>query len=200
LVRLLQYFRVCQLISAYFHPVLQLPLIKSTKLVKPASAWGLQGFGWSSPVGSYLCHQENSIFLCLPPENSRRELSPRLAKRPREQDDARPGVWLAGPRSEHYTPLYEVLERAAATQTCALKAGFASEGMLCNEPPIPLRVLDFLGTYELVNLSVVCKATHQAGHVLLECEVCNSNPTDSNLNQTSFSSLFCPVSGRDVNY
>jgi hypothetical protein len=96
-----------------------------------------------------------------------------------------------------YTPLYEVLRLAAATQTCAFKAGFAAEGMLCNEPPIPLRVLDFLGTYELVNLSLVCKATHQAGHVLLEREVRSSNPAHSNVNQMSFSSLFCTVSGRD---
>ncbi len=57
------------------------------------------------------------------------------------------------------------------TRTCAFKAGFAPEGMLCNVPPIPLRVLDFLGTYDIVNLSLVCKAMHQAGHVLLEREV-----------------------------
>jgi hypothetical protein len=76
-----------------------------------------------------------------------------------------------------------MIRQAAVTQTCALKSGFAAEGMLCNEPPIPLRVLDFLGTYELVNLSLVCKAMHQAGHVLLQREVrgsllrlCNLNP------------------------
>jgi hypothetical protein len=43
--------------------------------------------------------------------------------------------------------------------------------MLCNNPPIPLRVLDFLHTEDLLNLSLVCKATHQAGHVLLQREV-----------------------------
>jgi hypothetical protein len=76
-----------------------------------------------------------------------------------------------------------MIRQAAMTQTCAFKSGFAAEGMLCTEPPIPLRVLDFLGTYELVNLSLVCKAMHQAGHVLLEPEVrgsilrpCNLTP------------------------
>jgi hypothetical protein len=61
------------------------------------------------------------------------------------------------------------------TQKCALRTGFAAEGMLCDTPPIPLRVLDFLGTYELINLSLVCKAMHQAGHVLLEREVRGSS-------------------------
>ncbi len=74
-----------------------------------------------------------------------------------------------------------MVRQAAATQTCPFKSGFASEGMLCNEPPIPLRVLDFLETYELVNLSLLCKATHQAGHVLLEREVCGSNPRHCNV-------------------
>jgi hypothetical protein len=63
------------------------------------------------------------------------------------------------------------MRHVAATNMCRFRTGFAAEGMLCNEPPIPLRVLDFLGTYELVNLSLVCKATHQAGHVLLKREV-----------------------------
>jgi hypothetical protein len=66
---------------------------------------------------------------------------------------------------------YAHRRQLTATRKCAFKAGFAAEGMLCNEPPIPLRVLDFLGTYELINLSLVCKAMHQAGHVLLEREV-----------------------------
>jgi hypothetical protein len=59
-----------------------------------------------------------------------------------------------------------------ATTECHFQKGFASEGMLCNTPPIPLRVLDFLEhTEDLLNLALVCKATHQAGHVLLQREV-----------------------------
>jgi hypothetical protein len=72
------------------------------------------------------------------------------------------------------------MRQGTAVQKCALKTGFAAEGMLCDHPPIPLRVLDFLETYELVNLSLVCKATHQAGHVLLEREVRGSIPRGSN--------------------
>ncbi len=65
------------------------------------------------------------------------------------------------------------LSSLAATSHCPFQEGFASEGMLCDNPPIPLRVLDFLEhTEDLLNLSVVCKATHQAGHVLLQREVC----------------------------
>ncbi len=60
----------------------------------------------------------------------------------------------------------------AATPNCRFREGFASVGMLCNNPPIPLRVLDFLPhTEDLLNLALVCKATHQAGHVLLQREV-----------------------------
>ncbi len=59
-----------------------------------------------------------------------------------------------------------------ATTQCRFQKGFASEVMLCNAPPIPLRVLDFLEhTEDLLNLALVCKATHQAGHVLLQREV-----------------------------
>jgi hypothetical protein len=94
--------------------------------------------------------------------------------------------------------LYEVLDLVAASPKCAFKSGFAAEGMLCDHPPIPLRVLDFLGAYELVNLSLVCKATHQAGHVLLEREVGSSNPAPGNPNQTSFASFFCTGSCRDA--
>jgi hypothetical protein len=58
------------------------------------------------------------------------------------------------------------------TSDCRFREGFASEGMLCNKPPMPLRVLDFLEhTEDLFNLSLVCKATHKAGHVLLQREV-----------------------------
>ncbi len=63
----------------------------------------------------------------------------------------------------------------AATAYCRFREGFASEGMLCNNPPIPLRVLDFLQhTEDLLNLALVCKATHRAGHVLLKREVGDS--------------------------
>jgi hypothetical protein len=64
----------------------------------------------------------------------------------------------------------------AATSDCRFKDGFASEGMLCDQPPIPLRVLDFLEAGgDLANLALVCKATHKAGHVLLNREVCCSS-------------------------
>jgi hypothetical protein len=63
------------------------------------------------------------------------------------------------------------IELAAAWQ-CRFREGYASEGMLCNDPPIPLRILDFLENPEdLLNLASVCKATHQAGHVQLQREV-----------------------------
>jgi hypothetical protein len=59
-----------------------------------------------------------------------------------------------------------------AASECRFREGLASEGMLCSKPPIPLRVLDFLPhTEDLLNLALVCKATHQAGHVLLKREV-----------------------------
>lgn len=58
-----------------------------------------------------------------------------------------------------------------AFRACRFRQGFASTGMLCNEPPIPLRVLDFLEAQDLVRLSLVCKATHQASHVLHTREV-----------------------------
>ncbi len=71
----------------------------------------------------------------------------------------------SGPREERRK--FEL----AAFRACRFQQGFASEGMLCNEPPIPLRVLDFLGARDLLRLSVVCKSTHQAAHVLLKREV-----------------------------
>jgi hypothetical protein len=49
--------------------------------------------------------------------------------------------------------------------------GHASEGMLCNTPPIPLRVADFLDAADLLNLALVCKATHEASHLLFDREV-----------------------------
>jgi hypothetical protein len=58
-----------------------------------------------------------------------------------------------------------------AFRACPFQQGFASEGMLCNEPPIPLRVLDFLEAQDLINLSLVCKSMHQAAHVLFKQEV-----------------------------
>ncbi len=61
----------------------------------------------------------------------------------------------------------------AAPSDCHFQEGFAAEGMLCNNPPIPLRVLDFLeDKQDLLNMALVSKATHQAGHVLLRREVC----------------------------
>jgi hypothetical protein len=56
-------------------------------------------------------------------------------------------------------------------RACRFEQGFASEGMLCHEPPIPLRVLDFLDTQDLLRLSLVCKSTHQAAHILFKREV-----------------------------
>lgn len=60
-----------------------------------------------------------------------------------------------------------------AFKACPFQLGFkfASNGMLCDVPPIPIRTLDFLEAQDLVNLSRVCKATHQAAHFLLEREV-----------------------------
>jgi hypothetical protein len=58
-----------------------------------------------------------------------------------------------------------------AFRACPFQQGFASEGMLCNEPPIPLRVLDFLEAQDMINLSLVCKSMHQAAHVLFKREV-----------------------------
>jgi hypothetical protein len=64
------------------------------------------------------------------------------------------------------------LSALAATLGCPFRGGYACEGMLCNTPPIPLRVLDFLEhTEDLMNLALVCKSTHRAGHVLLQREV-----------------------------
>jgi hypothetical protein len=60
----------------------------------------------------------------------------------------------------------------AAFRACRFQQGFASEGMLCNEPPIPLRVLDFLEAQDILRLSLVSKCTHQAAHVLFKREVC----------------------------
>ncbi len=59
-----------------------------------------------------------------------------------------------------------------AFMACRFQKGFAAEGMLCHEPPIPLRVLDFLETQDILSLSMVCKSAHQASHCLLEREVC----------------------------
>jgi hypothetical protein len=58
-----------------------------------------------------------------------------------------------------------------AFRACQFQSGFTSEGMLCDEPPIPLRVLDFLETQDLVRLSFVCKSTHQAAHLVFQREV-----------------------------
>jgi hypothetical protein len=129
----------------------------------------MQDIWYTNHISDELSHQENSIFPGAPSE--RRQRSTCGTKRKRGQDGG-----LSGDEVPHYDeaklPYGELMMRqAAAVQKCAFKTGFAAEGMLCNEPPIPLRVLDFLGTYELVNLSLVCKATHQAGHVLLEREV-----------------------------
>jgi hypothetical protein len=91
-------------------------------------------------------------------------LDPRAGKRKR--DESLQIARAKPPRQPHGPP-----REFAVARKCACKTGFAAEGMLCNEPPIPLRVLDFLGTYELINLSLVCKATHQASHILLGREV-----------------------------
>ncbi len=110
--------------------------------------------------------------MSLPPELER--VAQRLRKRKRDQEDGPPDSGLAGLgrlRLSDAAKTKRIVESLSAYETCAFKFGLASEGMLCNEPPIPLRVLDFLGTYELVNLSLVCKATHQAGHILLKREV-----------------------------
>eukprot|EP00884_Botryococcus_braunii_P021723 jgi/Botrbrau1/8234/Bobra.0392s0029.2 len=53
---------------------------------------------------------------------------------------------------------------------CPLKDGYASEGLLCNSPPIPLRVLDFLDASDILNLSLVCKDTHHGSHHLFRRE------------------------------
>jgi hypothetical protein len=58
-----------------------------------------------------------------------------------------------------------------AFEACRFQNGFASEGMLCNEPPIPLRVLDFLETKDILRLSLVCRSAHQAAHLLFKREV-----------------------------
>jgi hypothetical protein len=58
-----------------------------------------------------------------------------------------------------------------AFRACPFQQGFASEGLLCNEPPLPLRVLDFLEGQDIINLSLVCKSMHQAAHVLFKREV-----------------------------
>jgi hypothetical protein len=108
------------------------------------------------------------------------ELAPRLRKRKRDDEEGGPAQWLAGPKANSHVDGYEIMALAKAMRKCAFRTGFAPEGMLCNEPPIPLRVLDFLGTYELVNLSLVCKATHRAGHLLLEREVRGSTLGGSN--------------------
>jgi hypothetical protein len=78
-------------------------------------------------------------------------------------------------------PQHEDLEREAsraaeldAFKACNFQQGFASEGMLCNEPPIPLRALHYLEARDLVRLSLVCKRTHHAAHALLTREVSTS--------------------------
>ncbi len=68
-----------------------------------------------------------------------------------------------------------------AAMHCRFQEGFASGGMLCNDPPIPLRVLDFLDDSEdLLNLALVSKATHQAGHFLLQRELTATAPWATN--------------------
>ncbi len=56
-------------------------------------------------------------------------------------------------------------------RACRLQKGFTSEGMLCDEPPIPLRVLDFLDAQDTLRMSLVCKSAHQAAHLLFKREV-----------------------------
>ncbi len=74
-----------------------------------------------------------------------------------------------------YAPKPDALTALAASANCRFRAGFAAEGMLCDDPPLPLRVLDFLeDTEDLLNLALVCKAMHQAGHALLKREVRSS--------------------------
>jgi hypothetical protein len=82
---------------------------------------------------------------------------------------------------------HDAASNLAHTSECRFQQGFASQGMLCNDPPIPLRVLDFLEhTADLVNLAMVSKATHHAGHYLLRREVRRSHAVWA---QLSFSSL-----------
>jgi hypothetical protein len=126
------------------------------------------------PIEDYLRHRENTLVLSLPGVMG--PLDRHLAERKRAHEKGLEGIWPAHHQRLQETPGEVMVRQGAATHTCRFISGFASEGMLCNEPPIPLRVLDFLGTYELVNLSLVCKAMHQAGHLLLEREVRGSIP------------------------
>jgi hypothetical protein len=140
----------------------------------------------------YVTHQENTIFLRPPPAYDC--LTPRPAKRPRFEGDTRRRPSAEGYQPGGPTVSEDMMRHVAATNMCRFQTGFAAEGMLCNEPPIPLRVLDFLGTYELVNLSLVCKATHQAGHVLLKREVRGSILKRCNLDMQFFpTSCFSPA-------
>jgi hypothetical protein len=126
------------------------------------------------PIEDYLRLQDNTMRLSLPGEMG--QLDRHLAELKRAHKEGLEGLWLAHQKRPQESPGNVMVRRGAAMHTCRFRSGFAAGGMLCNEPPIPLRVLDFLGTYELVNLSLVCKAMHQAGHLLLEREVRGSIP------------------------
>jgi hypothetical protein len=88
-------------------------------------------------------------------------------------------VCVRGPQDKDQGPeALECLAREASREAelaafrgCRFQRGNASEGRLCNEPPIPLRVLDFLEARDLLSMSLVCKSTHQAAHLLFEWEV-----------------------------
>jgi hypothetical protein len=86
---------------------------------------------------SYITHQENTVFLRPPPAYDC--LTPRPAKRPRYEGDTRRRPWT---REDRPGIASEVMMRhVEATKMCRFQTGFAAEGMLCNEPPIPLRML-----------------------------------------------------------
>ncbi len=89
-------------------------------------------------------------------------------------DNVEVGVRVTGREEDDSREASREAELDAFT-ACRFQKGFASEGMLCHEPPIPLRVLDFLETRDILNLSMVCKSAHQASHRLLEREVCNGS-------------------------
>jgi hypothetical protein len=85
----------------------------------------------------------------------------------------REGIFARSPDAKHQLRVDANCQSIlASTSQCCFQKGFASEGMLCNDPPIPLRVLDFLEhPDDMLNLALVCKATHQAYHALLQREV-----------------------------
>jgi hypothetical protein len=112
---------------------------------------------------------------------------------------ARPWQPDSGPREERRK------SELAAFRACRFQQGFASEGMLCNEPPIPLRVLDFLGARDLLRLSLVCKSTHQAAHVLLKREVRPSHVMHRSIKNTGYVDSWglltaCPMYGSLIRF